>query len=229
MKRFVVACALLSLLTACGDGRTPEEAAIEAESARPTKVVSDKVRAHRDAVVGAASSIDPQLGSYLRGMYVALDAGPGSPEMTNAGGIDRVHAELEAAELYLQLKPLDDCITRHFDLKKPDGAVRAIRRLAASDRYAGLVAEAKRVDPDGYAFDLTAYGPNPNREQRLAAAMSTLSVEARTTGSARKSADGVAMLARLSIAIASVSDGRCVPSPELLAGIRETPGIEETR
>lgn len=200
------------ILSACGDQPPPEEFRTAVE---PRRVVGAEEQKFRDAVIASVTTVDPELASQTRTYYRAMDAGEQSRAVRDAGGLDHVRSELRAAELYHYAHKLDVCVADVFDTRTQRGAVRLIERLAAGKHGAALIADAKRYDPDGYAFDLTGYGDRPNQPQRVAAAYDTLSVHWRTIGTKQGSDEAVKVFAETMLHMAAVSDGKCVPDPKL--------------
>lgn len=203
---------LALMLSACGDQPPPEAAQVPVE---PRRAVSADEQAFRDAVIASVTTIDPELASQTRIYYRAMDAGERSRAVRDAGGLAHVRSELRAAELYHFAHKLDACVADVFDARTPRGAVRLIERLAAGKHGAALIADAKRYDPDGYAFDLTGYGDRPNQAQRVAAAYDTLSVHWRTIGTKQGSDEAVKVFAETMLRMAAVTDGKCIPDPKL--------------
>lgn len=211
--------ALAGLLAACEDA--PPEA--ESPPPEPRRAVSAEERAFRDAVVASLTFASPELASQARQFYDALDAGERSRAVRDVGGLAMVKAELRAAEMFHFAHKLDGCILRTFRTRTPEGQMRLLQRLAQGPHGAAMIADAKRHDADGYAFDLTGYGDRPNRAQQVAAAYDTLSVHWRTIGSRQGNDNAVRVFAQTMMHMAAVSDGKCVPDPKLLSLIESMP------
>lgn len=205
--------------------RACEDAPPEAESPppEPRRAVSAEERAFRDAVVASVTFASPELASRARQYYDALDAGEGSRAVRDVGGLTMVKTELRAAEMFHFAHKLDGCILRTFRTRTPEGQLRLLQRLADGPHGAAMIADAKRHDADGYAFDLTGYGDRPNRVQQVAAAYDTLSVHWRTIGSRQGNDNAVRVFAQTMLHVAAVSDGKCVPDPKLLSLLESMP------
>ena len=211
--RTVLLLAIFAGLAGCDDG-SELEAAIAAED-EPRVEVSPETRSHRDAVIASVAYSSPELASQTRQYYRALDAGPRSRAVREAGGPAHVRAQLRAAELFHFAHKLDGCVADAFATRTPEGQLRLLQRLAAGKHGAAMIADAKRYDADGYAFDLSGYGDRPNTLQRIAAAYDTLSVHWRSIGTQKGNDQAARVFAETMLHLAAASDGKCVPDPKL--------------
>lgn len=203
----------LILLVACG-----EQKSIDAPSKMtpPLKAVVGPVeREFREKVIATMARFDEKSATRLRIMYAVLDQGESSNAVREVGGIDFVQSEIAAGEIYYYLRPLEECVIAKFDSLTDEGNARLIERIAASDQYALLIADAQRNAPDDYKRHITESGANPSRSQHVVSALLTL-MEHRRKVSEYNSAKSLAIVARTSLYSAAVSDGECVPRPELL-------------
>lgn len=200
-------------LVACDDG-SELEAAMAAED-EPRAEVSPEERKHREAVIASVAFSSPELASQTRQYYRALDAGPHSHAVRDVGGPTHVRAQLRAAELYHFAHKLDGCVADTFQTRTEQGQLRLVQRLAAGKQGAALIADAKRYDADGYAFDLSGYGDRPNQLQRIAAAYDTLTVHWRSIGTQKGNDQAAKVFAETMLHLAAASDGKCAPDPKL--------------
>jgi hypothetical protein len=206
----ILACALVS---GCDDGSELEAAMEDGDAARA--VVSPEQQKFRSDVIASVAFFSPDMAAQTRQRYNAIDAGVDSRAMREAGGEKRVRSELRAAEAYHYAHKLDGCVADLFDLKSEPGQRRLLERLAASRHGAEMIAEAKRLDPEGYELDLYPFGKRPNQAQRVAAAYQTLSVRWEAVAYREGNEAAVKIFARTIQHLAAMSDGKCVPDPKL--------------
>lgn len=216
-RRFFAASLVLSasgLLAGCDDG-SKLEAEESARSQPPRAAVSAEEQALRREIVSSASFYHPEYASQVRVYYDALDAGEHSAAVAAAGGIKHIRTELRAAEIFHRAHKLDGCLGKAFNPKNPGAQLQVLRRLASGRDGAALIADAKRIDPEGYAFDLSGYGDHPDQAQRVAAAYDTLSLKWKTQANTDDHVPAFALFARTYLRIAAVTDGKCRPDPKL--------------
>jgi hypothetical protein len=211
---FLLAAALSGGLSGCDDGSKLE--AELAEEREPRVAVSPEVKAFRQEVIGSAVFASPDYAARVRDHFDALDAGERSRAVAALGGARRVHDELRAAETYHYAHKLDACIASNFGFKEPERQAQFLRRLAGGPAGKALIAEAKRSDPDGYAFDLSGYGNDPGQVQRVAAAYDTLSLQWKSLANKGAYGDAYRVFARTFVQLAAASGGKCTPDPKLI-------------
>lgn len=214
LKGVAFAASAALALAACDDG-ADLEAQMKGE-AEHRVTVSPEEKKHRQEVIGSVAFFSMDVATQIRNDYNAIDAGDDSRAVAGLGGAQHVRQELRAAELYHYAHKLDGCIADKFGFRDKNSELQFLRRLAEGPAGASLIAEAKRIDPDGYAYDLSGYGKHPNSMQRAAAAYDTLSLQWSTSLNKGSFEPAFQLFARTMRSLAQASNGQCVPDPKLL-------------
>lgn len=211
----IVACAWL--LAGCGRSEVaPAAPAAPAASSGP----APEERAYRAKVIDAMRSEEGlAFAEELQQAYTALDRGPDSQEVRDAGGMATVNFVIRNAELAYEAKPLVKCLAAYHDKHKVSLPERAVPRVVRAGRLEQLIADATTIDREAYDRLLATLPGKPTDLGRARAALMVL-----TSNSAYQAKRAVAVQTSRTLDYLSLAtDGECTPSHRFVSILKKAP------